>query len=278
MSFVEVRDLVKKYRRPGGDEVLAVDRISMDIERGDSMGVIGESGSGKSTLARLVLRLIDADSGSVVVDGVDVRALGGRELRRRRQHWQIVFQEPFASLNPRMKIEDIVGEPLVIHEPGLSHRERAMRVAGMLEEVGLSGDHLMRRPAHLSGGQQQRVGIARALITNPSFIVLDEPTASLDMTIRASVLATLAKLRQDRGLTYLLISHDITTVEAMCSHVAVMHRGVFVEYGEASDVINAPRAAYTKELMSARLTVDFGVGQARRELANARNTGKGTDA
>lgn len=268
MSFVEVRDLVKEYRRPGGERVLAVDGVSLDIASGDSLGVIGESGSGKSTLARLVLRLISSDSGTVTVDGTDVLALSGAQMRRRRRDWQIVFQEPFASLDPRMKIRSIVAEPLVIHEPRMPWRERRDRVVAILEEVGLSGNLLDRRPASLSGGQQQRVGIARALITDPSFLVLDEPTASLDMTIRASVLGTLQKLRQTRGLTYLLISHDITTVEAMCSHVAVMHKGKFVEQGLLDAVINDPQEAYTQQLMSARLTVDEGAGAARRELAS----------
>lgn len=275
MPFVEVRDLVKQYRRPDGHEVLAVDNVSLAIQAGDSVGVIGESGSGKSTLARLVLRLIQADSGSVTIDGTDALALSSSQLRNRRREWQIVFQEPFASLDPRMKIRSIVAEPLAIHEPRLSSGARDARVVSILEEVGLSGDLLDRRPASLSGGQQQRVGIARALITNPSFLVLDEPTASLDMTIRASVLGTLQKLRASRGLTYLLISHDITTVETMCTHVAVMHRGRFVEQGTLAQVLEDPQEAYTQRLISARLTVDDGAGAARRELATlmASNSG-----
>ncbi|MBU2696974.1 ABC transporter ATP-binding protein [Pimelobacter sp. 30-1] len=266
MAFVEARDLVKRYVRPDGKELLAVDRVSFSIERGESLGVIGESGSGKSTLARLVLRLIEPDEGQVEIDGVDVRSLRRGEMRRRRAGWQIVFQEPFASLNPRMRIEDIVAEPLVVHRPQQSARERRDLVVATLEEVGLSGDLLQRRPAHLSGGQQQRVGIARALVTDPSLVVLDEPTASLDMTIRASVLRTLDRLRRDRGLTYLFISHDITTVESMCSHVAVMRRGQMVETGAACDVLTNPQAPYTRELLSARLLVDPGEGRARREL------------
>ncbi|GAA3658230.1 dipeptide ABC transporter ATP-binding protein [Nocardioides ginsengisoli] len=266
MAFIEAYDLVKRYIRPDGQELVAVDHVGFAIERGDSLGVIGESGSGKSTLARLVLRLIEPDGGSVSIDGVDVRGLRKGDLRRRRSGWQIVFQEPFASLNPRMRIEDIVAEPLVVHEPRLPAKERRDRVVAILEEVGLSGDLIERRPGHLSGGQQQRVGIARALITDPSFVVLDEPTASLDMTIRASVLRTLERLRRDRGLTYLFISHDITTVESMCTHVAVMRHGQLVEDGAACDVLSSPQAPYTKELLSARLLVDPGENRARREL------------
>lgn len=266
MAFVEAHDLVKRYARPDGQELVAVDHVGFSLEEGDCLGVIGESGSGKSTLARLVLRLIEPDEGRVSIDGVDVRALRKVDLRKRRAGWQIVFQEPFASLNPRMRIEDIVAEPLVIHRPQQSARERRELVVNTLEEVGLSGDMLQRRPAHLSGGQQQRVGIARALVTDPSFVVLDEPTASLDMTIRASVLRILDRLRRDRGLTYLFISHDIATVESMCSHVAVMRHGRMVETGEACDVLTNPQADYTRELLAARLLVDPGENRARRAL------------
>lgn len=266
MVFVEAKGLVKRYTRPGGESVLAVNDVSLSIERGESLGVIGESGSGKSTLGRLMLRLIESDEGSIRIGDVDVRALGTRELRRRRASWQIVFQEPLASLNPRMRIEDIVAEPLRIHEPRLPSRARRDRVVSMLEEVGLSGELLQRRPAHLSGGQQQRVGIARALITDPDFVVLDEPTASLDMTIRSSVLRTLDRLRRTRGLTYLFVSHDITTVETMCTHVAVMRRGDLVESGTADGVLTRPQEKYTQDLLFARLLVDPGEERARGSL------------
>lgn len=266
MVFVEAKGLVKRYTKPDGEAVLAVNEVSLAIERGESLGVIGESGSGKSTLGRLMLRLIESDEGSIRIGDIDVRALSGPELRRRRASWQIVFQEPFASLNPRMRIEDIVAEPLRVHEPRLSSRARRERVVNILEEVGLSGDLLQRRPAHLSGGQQQRVGVARALITDPEFVVLDEPTASLDMTIRSSVLRTLDRLRRTRGLTYLFVSHDITTVETMCTHVAVMRRGDLVESGTADQVLTSPQEKYTQDLLFARLLVDPGEERARGPL------------
>ena len=266
MAFVEVRDLAKVYHRRDSS-VRAVDGVSLDINRGESLGVIGESGSGKSTLTRLVLRLIDADSGSVVIDGTDIGTLRKTELRRRRRDWQIVFQEPYASLNPRLSIHQIVAEPLVVGAERLTAAQRRDRVVAILDEVGLASEFLDRRPINLSGGQQQRVGIARALITEPSFVVLDEPTASLDVTIRSSILVMLARLRRERGLTYLLISHDITSVESMCSHIAVMRGGQFVESGSMSDVSERPQHEYTRSLLSARLTVDAGLEQ--RSLARS---------
>ncbi|MCG2622561.1 ATP-binding cassette domain-containing protein [Arthrobacter sp. I2-34] len=214
---------------------------------------MGESGSGKSTLGRLILRLHEADSGSIILDGEDVRALTRQQLRRRRRHWQIVFQEPFASLNPRLTIRQIVEEPLIVARTSGTRADRLRRVTETLEEVGLSADFLERRPANLSGGQQQRVGIARALVTDPTLVVLDEPTASLDLTIRASILRMLAALQVSRGLTYVFISHDIETVRHFCSRVAVMHRGRFVETGTTRQVLSDPQQPYTQALMLAAM-------------------------
>ncbi|GAA3684095.1 ATP-binding cassette domain-containing protein [Arthrobacter ginkgonis] len=253
MPIIEVKDLRKTFRGPQGQEVVAVDGVSLSVEPGECVGIIGESGSGKSTLGRLILRLNEADSGSIVLDGEDVRALTRRQLRKRRRDWQIVFQEPFASLNPRLTIRQIVEEPLIVARTYGGRAERLRRVTRTLEEVGLSADFLERRPANLSGGQQQRVGIARALVTDPDLVVLDEPTASLDLTIRASILRMLAELQVSRGLTYVFISHDIETVGRFCSRVAVMRRGRIVETGATSEVLDNPQEPYTQALMSAAM-------------------------
>ncbi|MFD1211854.1 ABC transporter ATP-binding protein [Arthrobacter sp. GCM10027362] len=253
MALIELKDLRKTFRTPQGQTVTAVDGVSLSVEAGECVGIIGESGSGKSTLGRLILRLHEADSGSIVLDGEDIRALTRQQLRRRRRHWQIVFQEPFASLNPRLTIRQIVEEPLIVARTYGTRAERLRRVMKTLEEVGLSADFLERRPANLSGGQQQRVGIARALVTDPTLVVLDEPTASLDLTIRASILRMLAELQVSRELTYVFISHDIETVRHFCSRVAVMHRGGFVETGTTREVLSNPQQPYTKALMSAAM-------------------------
>lgn len=253
MPIIELNDVRKTFRGPQGRPVVAVDGISVSIEQGDTLGIIGESGSGKSTLGRLILRLIEADSGTILLEGEDIRALSKAELRKRRQGWQIVFQEPFASLNPRLTIRQIVEEPLIVGKTCRSRAERLRRVTSTLEEVGLSPDFLSRRPANLSGGQQQRVGIARCLVTDPKLVVLDEPTSSLDLTIRASILRMLANLQAARGLTYVFVSHDIDTVRHFCSHVAVMHRGRFVETGSTDEVLSNPQQPYTQALMSAAM-------------------------
>ncbi|AUI50580.1 ABC transporter ATP-binding protein [Arthrobacter crystallopoietes] len=266
MAVVEVNDVRKTFPGPQGQTVTAVDGVSLSVEAGECLGVIGESGSGKSTLGRLVLRLMEPDSGSIVLEGEDVLALSRRELRRRRRRWQIVFQEPFASLNPRLTIRQIVEEPLIVSKMYKTRAERWKKVARTLEEVGLSGEFLDRRPANLSGGQQQRVGIARALVTDPTLMVLDEPTSSLDLTIRASILALLADLRLSRGLTYIFISHDIETVRHFCSRVLVMRRGKFVEIGTSRQVLTEPREPYTQALMSAAMPpVPYESAAARRD-------------
>lgn len=253
MALIELTEVTKTFPLPHGGVKVAVDGISLSVEQGDCLGIIGESGSGKSTLGRLILRLHDTDSGSVVLEGQDISSLSRREMRRSRHRWQIVFQEPFASLNPRLTIGQIVEEPLIVHGGYGGRVARRERVTATLEEVGLSPDFLDRRPANLSGGQQQRVGIARALVTDPSIVVLDEPTASLDLTIRASILRMLNRLREARGLTYVFISHDIETVRHFCSHVVVMHHGRFVESGPAQEVLDAPREDYTRNLMAAAM-------------------------
>lgn len=253
MPIIEVKNVSKTFRLPHGRTLKAVDGVSFSVEAGECLGVIGESGSGKSTLGRLLLRLHEADGGQIKLEGQDILALSNAQMRRRRKSWQVVFQEPFASLNPRLTIRQIVEEPLIVAGGYGRGQARLELVSKTLEEVGLSEDFLDRRPASLSGGQQQRVGIARALVTSPSIVVLDEPTSSLDLTIRASVLRMLAQLQESRGLTYVFISHDMDTVRHFCTRVAVMRNGKFVEEGATQQVLEEPQHAYTQALMKAAM-------------------------
>ncbi|WP_370937965.1 oligopeptide/dipeptide ABC transporter ATP-binding protein [Amycolatopsis sp. cg13] len=258
MPVLVAEDLRRTFPGLGGSQVCAVDGVDLAVAEGETLGLIGESGSGKSTLGRLLVRLLDADRGTVTLDGRELTSLRGAELRRSRRDFQIVFQEPFASLNPRLKVGAIVEEPLLVNGKSGTKAERRQRALDTLADVGLSEEHYDRRPADLSGGQQQRVGIARALVTGPRFVVLDEPTSSLDLTVRAEVLQLLARLQHDRGLTFLFISHDIHTVRRLCSRTAVMYLGRIVEIGPTESVLAHPQHPYTKALLSAALPVDPG--------------------
>ena len=256
MSLLEIRDLRKTFLTQNGRRVHAVNGVDLDIETGETLGLIGESGSGKSTVGRLAVALTEPDSGTVTFDGMSLHTLTAGDLRRSRSKFQIVFQEPLESLNPRMSIGSIVSEPLIIFESSLSRRERRMRVEQVFEEVTLGVDLIHRRPRDLSGGQQQRVGIARAIITNPDFIVLDEPTSSLDLTVRATLLNLLDRLRKGHNLTYLLISHGIQTVRFFSQRTAVMYLGRIVELAPTREVIEFPQHPYTRALLSATLSAD----------------------
>ncbi|MFE4413988.1 oligopeptide/dipeptide ABC transporter ATP-binding protein [Streptomyces sp. NPDC056821] len=249
------KDLTRTFPGRDGSRVFAADGVNLTLGEGETLGVIGESGSGKSTLGRLLVRLLDPDRGTVSIAGTDLGSLGKRELRKRRSDFQVVFQEPYASLNPRLTVGAIVEEPLIATGKTRSKAERRERVVSTLAEVGLSADYLPRRPADLSGGQQQRVGIARALVTDPRVIVLDEPTSSLDLTVRAGVLRMLAEMQKARGLAYVFISHDIHTVGRLCSRTAVMYLGRIVEHGPTEEVLARPQHPYTKALLSAALSV-----------------------
>ena len=255
MPLVEVVDVTRVFHRPDGTVVRAIDGVSMAVEKGTTMAVIGESGSGKSTLARVIVGLQHPDGGSVMFDGTDITMLSREEMRRLRARIGMVFQEPYESLNPRLRIGSIIEEPLVVHHPGLSRAERSARVAEMLREVELDPAVADRYPGALSGGQQQRIGIARALIGRPDLVVLDEPTSSLDLSVRAQILVLLTRLQKTFGLTYLMITHDIASVEYFADEVVVMYRGVLVERGKTAQVIADPRAPYTRKLLSARLFV-----------------------
>ena len=256
MSYVRVEGLRKTFRRGRHETVHAVNGVSFDIARGETLALIGESGSGKSTIGRLMLRLIEADTGTVMLDGTDVMALGAEELRRARARMQIVFQEPLESLNPRMRIGDIVAEPLQIHAPELSRDERRGRVLDVLHEVGLNAEHANRYARSMSGGQQQRVGIARALVTRPQLIVLDEPTSSLDLSVQAQILEILHRLQVDHGMSYLYISHDLSTVSYIAHRVAVLYLGEVREIGGVEDIVERPRDPYTQSLLGAYLDPD----------------------
>ena len=255
MPFVDVSHLVKRFVRGGGlfgrgTVVTAVDDVSFSIEEGETFGLVGESGSGKTTTGRCLIRLIEPTSGTVRFRGEDVLAFPRRRLREARRDMQIVFQDPYSSLNPRMRARQIVEEPLVIHRLG-DRRARRDRVAELFHLVGLDPAHLDRYPHQFSGGQRQRIGLARALALNPSFLILDEPVSALDVSVQAQVVNLLMDLQQTLKLTYLFIAHDLRLVEHICSRVAVMYLGKIVEIGPALLLFSAPQHPYTRALLSA---------------------------
>jgi peptide/nickel transport system ATP-binding protein/oligopeptide transport system ATP-binding protein len=260
MALLDVRHLVKHFSRPGGlfrepSVVRAVDDVSFEIEQGDMFGLVGESGSGKSTTGRCVLRLLEPTSGEVLFRGESVLSFSRNRLRLARRDMQVVFQDPYSSLNPRMRAGDIVEEPLVIH--GLGTRdERRARVAELVELVGLETEHLKRYPHEFSGGQRQRIAIARALALNPALIVADEAVSALDVSIQAQVVRLLVDLQRRMGLTYLFIAHDLRLVEHICNRVAVMYLGKIVEMGQTKALFQNPVHPYTKALLSAVPALD----------------------
>jgi ABC-type oligopeptide transport system ATPase subunit len=230
--------------------VKAVDGISFSIPEGHTLGLVGESGSGKSTTGYCVLQLLKPTAGSVRFQGKELTTLGGGELRRLRRDMQIVFQDPYSSLDPRMTVGDIVSEPLEIHNVG-SRRDRRSRVRELLDVVGFNPDFENRYPHEFSGGQRQRIGVARALALNPDLIVCDEPVSALDVSIQAQILNLLKDLQRDFGLTYLFISHDLAVVRSMSDEIAVMKDGKIIEFGSADDVYERPKEAYTQALLAA---------------------------
>ena len=250
-TLVSVRGLVKHFPVEGADDVVrAVDGVSFDIFAGETLGLVGESGCGKSTVGRCLLRLLEPTAGEVNFQGRDVLSLGKKELREIRREMQIIFQDPYASLNPRMKIGDVVGEPLVIHKQGTKNNRRD-RVAELLRRVGLDPDYMNRYAHEFSGGQRQRIGVARTLALNPKLIVADEPVSALDVSVQAQVVNLLQDLQEEFKLTYLFISHGLAVVEHISTRVAVMYLGRIVEIADAAELYARPLHPYTQALLSA---------------------------
>ena len=253
--LVEARGLVKVY-----GQTRVVDGVSLGLRRGETMGLVGESGSGKSTVARMLLRLVEPTGGEVFYDGEDLLRMGARRMRGMRRRMQVVFQDPYAALNPRMRVREILREPFAIHgerpEGGL-----ATRLDAMLAEVGLEGSALERFPHEFSGGQRQRINIARALALKPEFLVLDEPVSALDVSVGAQVVNLLRELQRKHGLTYLFISHSMPLVRYLCDRVAVMQRGRLVEVGDVLQVCEQPREEYTRRLIAATPEMPVGAGR-----------------
>jgi len=250
MALLEVRDLVKDYPDARRGAFRAVDGVSLDIEAGETLGIVGESGCGKTTLGRMILRLIEPTSGSVRFEGKDVRSASPSEMRGLRRQMQIVFQDPFSSLNPRMRVEEIITEPLVIHER-LTTSDLEQRAVELVRSVGLDETALRRYPHEFSGGQRQRICIARALALKPKFIVADEPVSALDVSVGARVVNLFRDLQQQFQLTYLFISHSMPIVRYLSTRIAVMQAGKIVEIGEAEQVTSAPAHPYTRKLLEA---------------------------
>jgi ABC-type oligopeptide transport system ATPase subunit len=272
VPLLEVRNLSKIFalaespfgsRRSG--EVLAVDGVSLDIQQGETLGLVGESGSGKSTLGRLILRLVESTAGAISFDGVDLLQANGSELRRLRRDMQIIFQDPFGSLDPRYRVEDVIAEPLILHQEAvdqkivdqkiigksLSRDARRQRVRELLRAVGMDESAMPRYPHEFSGGQRQRIGIARALALRPKFIVADEPVSALDVSVGAQIINLLQQLQRDFGLTYLFISHSMPVVRYLSNRIAVMYRGKIVEIGTTQQIAAQPQHAYTRKLLAA---------------------------
>ncbi|MGA3372066.1 MAG: ATP-binding cassette domain-containing protein [Terracidiphilus sp.] len=267
MALIEVDSVSKSYPRRMGlrtEQRAVVEEVSLTIEAGETLGLAGESGSGKTTLARMILGLTKPSAGVVRVDGIDVARASGAEMRRLRRQMQPVFQDPYAALNPRMKVLEIVTEPLVIHrgEAGIRTDRAALRAKAteLLAEVGLDESALGRHPHEFSGGQRQRINIARALALRPKLLILDEPVSSLDVSVGAQIVNLLRRLQQEQGLTYLFISHSMPLVRYLSTRIAVMERGRLVETGEAVALCANPQQTYTRQLITATPELPVGAG------------------
>ena len=264
MALLEVKNLRTWFPVTGGllrrhiDDVKAVDDVSFSIKEGTTVGLVGESGSGKSTIGKTILKLVGATSGEILFEGRDILSLSEKEFRPLRREIQMIFQDPFGSLNPRHTIFQIVGEALEIHFPEMSRSDRRERVSELMKQVGLKVEMMERYPHEFSGGQRQRIGIARALAVKPRFIVCDEPVSALDVSVQAQIVNLLEDLQEELGLTYLFIAHDLAVVEHMSDEVLVMYRGKIVESASAEAIYESPQHEYTKRLLAA--VPKFGYG------------------
>lgn len=250
-KLVELKNVSLTFNKGKSNEVKAIDDVSFDIYEGEIFGLVGESGSGKTTIGRSILKLYDIDSGTVTFAGNDISSLKGEDLHEFRKTAQMIFQDPQASLNGRMKIRDIIAEGIDIHKLAKTKEEREAKVKELIDLVGLNEDHLSRYPHEFSGGQRQRIGIARALAVNPHFIVADEPISALDVSIQAQVVNLMQKLQHEQGLTYLFIAHDLSMVKYISDRIGVMHWGKLLEVGPADEIYHNPIHPYTKSLLSA---------------------------
>ena len=265
-AILQVRNLHKVFPVEGGRRLVAVEAVNIDVAAGETLALVGESGSGKSTVARCIVRLVEPSNGDVTIDGTSIVALPAKRLPGIYRRIQMVFQDPNASLNPRMNVRQVLDEPLWLHLD-LPKVERAQRVRELIEMVGLTAGHLDRYPHELSGGQRQRVGIARAIAVSPDIVILDEPTSSLDVSVRGQILDLLLDLQRRLNLAYLFISHDLQVVQHVADRVAVMYLGGIVETGPTADVFRDPRHPYTRALLSAAPVAEWGVKRTRLRLA-----------
>lgn len=263
--LLAIENLEQQFSAHGG-RVYAVNGVSFVIQAGESVGLVGESGSGKSTIARAIVRLYEPTSGSILYRGRDIAHLGERDMRPLRSRLQMVFQDPTLSLNPRLTVRQTLAEPLNVHRIARDKRDLGEQLARLMDLVKLDRDFLDRRPGQLSGGQRQRVGIARAIASRPEFVVLDEPTSSLDMSIRVSIIELLRELQQGMGLAYLFISHDLDTVRSLCSRVIVLYLGQIVEEGTVEEIFANPKHPYTQALLSAAPIPDPALRGSRKRI------------
>ena len=263
--ILEVQGLTKYFDAANGKKVHAVENVSFSLARGETLGIVGESGCGKSSMGRTILKIHDSTSGKIIFDGEDITKLSTKQMVPYRKRMQMIFQDPYASLNPRMTVGEIIEEPMVIHKMGTSAERKAI-VQDLIQTVGLKPDHIRRYPFEFSGGQRQRIGIARALALNPEFIICDEPISALDVSIQAQVINLLEKLQHERGFSYLFIAHDLEMVHHISHKIGVMYLGNMVEYGTSDEVYKTPLHPYAKALISASPIPDPELAKAKKRI------------